>query len=161
MKQFLIIPFVCMVMSMCIKEPVLYMNGSFWYLKNDVGQTIGVSYSVVDSEDYDIETVEPGDSVRVGPDFGFYSHNRMPKFSDLQSDMDWARGKVIRVFDEKGVQLRVWGGPNLSDDGRRLYDESLWRKYVIYDDVHFSTGEIRWVHDLTADELGLAAVESN
>lgn len=132
-----------------------YRNGNDWYLKNSTEQTIGISYvQTWNLKSSEIEVVTPGDSVRIGPDHIIWSTwNRMPKFEDLIKNMDGFR--IVRVYDEDGTLLRTLDYSTDKDKSGEhdFFKESSWRKYVILDNVNYSTGQIKWIYDIGNDDL--------
>ncbi len=141
-----------MLFLMC--DPPLYKNGMDWYLKNTTERVIGISYAQIwNLESSEIEVVAPEDSVRIGPHLISFTWDRMPKFEDLIEDMDGSR--IVRIYDEDGTLLRTLDYSTDKDKPgeHNFFKESSWRKYVIFDNVNFSTGQIKWVYDIGNDDL--------
>lgn len=153
MKHIFTLLLSAMLFLMC--DPTLYENGRDWYLKNTTERTIGISYAQIwNLESSEIEVVAPGDSVRIGPDhISWYTWDRMPKFEDLIENMDGFR--IVRIYDEDGTLLRTLDYSTDKDkpDEHNFFKESSWRKYVIFDNVNFSTGQVKWVYDIGDDDL--------
>ena len=77
----------------------------------------------------------------------------MPKFEDLIEDMDGFR--IVRLYDEDGTLLRTLDYSTDKDKSGEhdFFKESSWRKYVILDNVNYSTGQIKWIYDIGNDDL--------
>ena len=153
MKRLFILLLSATLFLMC--DPTLYENGRDWYLKNTTERVIGISYAQIwNLESSEIEVVAPGDSVRIGPNnISFYTWDRMPKFEDLIENMDGFR--IVRLYDEDGTLLRTFDYSSDKDKPgeHNFFKESSWRKYVIFDNVNFSTGQIKWIYDIGNDDL--------
>lgn len=135
-------------------DPPLYKNGMDWYLKNTTERVIGISYAQIRNlESSKIELVAPEDSVRIGPHVISFTWDRMPKFEDLIEDMDGFR--IVRLYDEDGTLLRTLDYSTDKDKHGEhdFFKESSWRKYVILDNVNYSTGQIKWIYDIGNDDL--------
>ena len=135
-------------------DPPLYKNGMDWYLKNTTERVIGISYAQIRNlESSKIGFVAPEDSVRIGPHIISFTWDRMPKFEDLIEDMDGFR--IVRLYDEDGTLLRTLDYSTDKDKSGEhdFFKESSWRKYVILDNVNYSTGQIKWIYDIGNDDL--------
>lgn len=135
-------------------DPPLYKNGMDWYLKNTTERVIGISYAQIRNlKSSKIEFVAPEDSVRIGPHIISFTWDRMPKFEDLIEDMDGFR--IVRLYDEDGTLLRTLDYSTDKDKHGEhdFFKESSWRKYVILDNVNYSTGQIKWIYDIGNDDL--------
>ena len=62
---------------------------------------------------------------------------------------------IVRIYDEDGTLLRILDYSTDKDKsgGHDFFKESSWRKYVILDNVNYSTGQIKWIYDIGNDDL--------
>ena len=108
-----------------------------WYVKNQTDERLFISHSKNNGD-----WLAPGDSVMIYSVIHDESENRAPSFDELLN-ID-----AICLFDEADTNVRVWLQSKEDQDGRSIFDRSLWAYYVTRLSSRFT-----WVFNITDEDI--------